>query len=363
MNLSDIERIVDIISCDETEVHETRRDGKSITLVLRNPTPREKARAAHIYSREFAKAKIKGLPEEDQAIVDYIMIGQWSIEQEEQIEGIREDIHKIKRGLLDLLFKVKQLEQARTLLRRAEQALLERILKRQKLLTSTAESHALMVSQRYLIGQITRLENGDRFWLSDEIFDDSESFTLIDNLCVIFFKTSRISVGAMRCIAKSQYWRSIWMASQKSGDLFGKPTSQLSENQRELVNWSCVYDNVYESYERPEKDIIEDDDLLDSWFIRQGEKIEDKCKKHSGDRAASQSKRKGGRNEQFIFADEEGANKVYGMNDAVARKNIQIKQRLVAEQESIKEQHMPDSQQEMRQIAVQELRKHVLKKN
>jgi len=362
MNQSEIERLVDIISSDEIEVRERLSEGQSITLVLRNPTKQEKAKSARIYAQAFREARSSGMPDEKEAIDHFIKLGRWSEKQEQEIAGIRDDIRKIKRGLLDLLFVVSKLEKARTLLRRAESVLIQRIIKRQELLEHTAENHALTASQRFLIGRITTLETGDRFWASDDIFENYDNIRLINNLCNVFFRTSHINIQTIRYIARSNYWRSIWVASQKTGDLFGKPMAQLTDNQRELVSWSCVYDNVYESYDRPQSLVVEDDDLLDSWFIRQGEKIEERSKKSSSDDHISTSKRKGGRQECFIVADQEGAERVYAMNDPTTRQSIKSKQKLIDQHKSIKEQHMPDSQQEMREIAVGQLRKHVLKK-
>ncbi len=362
MNSAEIERIVDIIACDEIETQEFLPNDNPVQLILRTPNLKEKARAARIYAQEFSKARFTGMPDEKEAINDYMAIGQWSQVDEDKISGLREDIHKVKRGLLDLLFRPEHLEKARSLLRRAEFALVEKISERQSLLRSTAEAHALLAQQRYIIGQITFIDNGDKFWPTREIFDASSDLKLIDHLCTLFFRTSRIGIGKMRLIARSNIWRAIWSCSRKTGDLFSKPIIELSANQQELIHWSCIYDNVYEAVERPSEDIIDDDDLLDSWFIRQGEKIEDRAKKESGEKIASNKGRKGGRNEQFIFSDEKGAKRVYDLNDQQTRRTIQVKQALVHKEGSVKEKNMPDSQNEIRKIAMDQRRRSIMNK-
>jgi hypothetical protein len=234
-------------------------------------------------------------------------------------------------------------------------------LRRHELLIGTAEGQALLTQQRYTISQITYFEDGDKFWSNDQIFNASHEFKLIDKLCNIFFKISRVDTRIIREMARSNIWRSIW-SSCKTGNPFGKPILELSYNQQSLIHWSCVYDGVYEAYERPTKDIIDDDDILDSWFIKQGKKIEEKSKKQFGEEVMKKSKRRGGRNEQFVFCDKEGAKKVYEMNDPNTRNLIRKKQNIINQQKSVKEQNMPDSQNEMRKIAVDQLRKHVLNK-
>ncbi len=220
------------------------------------------------------------------------------------------------------------------------------------------------MQQRYIISQITLTQNGDKFWPTTQIFDSSIESKLIDKLCMVFFRTSKIDTKIIREIARSNIWRSMWSSCQKSGNPFGKSVIDLSFNQRDLVHWSCIYDGVYEAYERPTSDIIEDDDVLDSWFMKQGEKIENRSRKQFGEDSlpTPKFKRAGGRNEQFIICDADGAKDVYKMNDPGARNVIRRKQAIVNEKQSVKEQYMPDSQNEMRQIAMNQSRKHALRK-
>ena len=357
MTSLEIERILDLIAWPDIEV-----DNIQVPLTLHVPNPKIKAKSARLYAKELQRAKIAGLSNEKQAIDDYIKIGLWSEQDEEQIQGLKDDIHNIKRGLLDFLFRPEQLEKSRTLLRRAEFTLFEKLTARQQLLSETSEAHALMVQQRYIISKISHEKNGTLFWESEKDFDDSSDFNLIDHLCDIFFRKSRLTMKIIRMLARSNVWRSMWTTGQKIGDIFGRSVIELSENQLSLLHWSTIYDSVYEAYERPPTDLIEDDDLLDSWFIRQGEKIEAKARKQRGEDTMPKPSRKGGRNEQFIMADREGASKVYDMNDGNARRIIKQKQKIVQNEGSVKEQHLPDSKNEIRQIAIAQSRKHSLRK-
>ena len=47
---------------------------------------------------------------------------------------------------------------------------------------------------------------------------------------------------------------------------------ELTYNQKNLIIWSQMYDNIQESMDCPSKDVIEDDDMLDGWFIIQAQK-------------------------------------------------------------------------------------------
>jgi len=354
MNVAEKERLIARISWGYIPATVSTMEGKLVSLLLRPPTPKEQAQAALVYETEQQCALVAGLPSEATALTDFIAIGQWTEQQEIEIEGLQKDIHTIRKGLLDLLFNVSKLEQARSLLRRAENALVERLNKRHILLQNSAEAHAELCRQRFIIGAITEQENGEPLWSTRQDFDDCSDGVLISQLCEAFFQRSRVPIADIRSLARSQQWRAYWEIAKHTGDLFDGPIAAWSLNQRELVYWSTVYDSVYSAYERPAKDIIEDDDLLDSWFIRQGDKIDSQTQNGMLPRS-----NKPGRNEEFIMADAEGAKRVYNMNDPGSRAKIRARQKLLQKQGSIREQDMPDSQREMRQQLTEMQRQHV----
>lgn len=354
MDTAEKERLIAEIGWGHIPATVNTSSNHIIPLLLRPPTLREKARSASIYFTENKCAIIAGLSNKEEALENFISIGQWDDKMELEIEGLYKDIHAIRRGLLDFLFNTKKLEKTRSLLRSAEKALVERLGKKHVLLQSSAEAHAEICQQRYLIGQITETEDGKQFWTTMEEFNDYPDNTLIIQLCEIFFQRSRVPIESIRELARSQQWRAYWDIAKNTNNLFDNSVSLWSFNQRELAYWSTIYDSVYEAYERPSKEIIADDDLLDSWFIRQGEKVDNKTQINTTSRSS-----KSGRNEEFILSDEEGAKRVYKMNDPGSRAKIKVRQNLLNRHGSIKEQDMPDSQMEMRQKLMDEQRKHV----
>lgn len=354
MNMAEKERVIAQIVCREISATVFDRKGKPLSLYLRSPTPKEQAESAIIYSIGYQNAIAEGLPDEEELMGDMITLGRWTHEKDDEIEGIQKDIHNIRRGLLDLLFNKTKLESVRSLLRRAESALLKRLSQKHSLVQNSAEAHAAICQQRYLIQCITRKEDDSLFWRTDDDFERFEDVDIIVQLCDIFFFKSHFSTKIIRELARSQEWRLYWEIAKNTNDLFDGSVSSWSWNQRELGYWSTVYDSVTEAYERPSRDIVIDDDLLDSWFIRQGEKSDKRIQDNSISKP-----NKPGRNEEFIMADKEGAKRVYAMNDSTTRAQIKARQKLLSKQGSIKEQDMPDSQREMRQQMMEKQRRHV----
>lgn len=213
-----------------------------------------------------------------------------------------------------------------------------------------------MRQQRFLISNITEKPDGTKYWKTQQDFDDDSDTELIHYLCAKYFETV-ISTSAIRIIARSGEWRNIWNAAKNTGQLFDNSNSAWSSSQKELAYWSHAYDSVFEAYERPSKDIIEDDDLLDSWFIRQADKIDARSKKSAVENQAAKTK-KHGRQEQFIMTDKKGAKRVYDANDPMSRARILAKQRLIEKHGEVREQDMPDSQLEMKQQLMANRQKH-----
>lgn len=144
-----------------------------------------------------------------------------------------------------------------------------------------------------------------------------------------------------RCISTREY----------TGLPFGTPPTRWSEDQRELVRWSQIYDAAFESLDRPSQRVIEDDDLFDSWLLRQHEEIDRKTRKREADDLLKRhdGTKKHGRHEVFIVTNRQGVRDVYGMNDPKDRAAIRRKQQIIAGRGKVKEAELPESQAQMRE--------------
>lgn len=346
MDSFQIEKLIDFISCDKIITEQRLNNGSLIELILYNPPMIDKKRSFLIYEKEYNKAIETGLLTEEELKIFFIENKLWSIEKEIRIETIKNDITKITKGLLGLIFQKNKLNTAKLMLRKAEKELMNLIIEKNILLKNSAENYGLSQKQKYIISRIAYNENGEIFWKSVCDFENEQNITLINKLCNLFFEESRLSNKTIREIARSYQWKTIWCISKNSGNLFSKSPISWTENQTSLAYWSHVYDMVMESYERPSMDIVKDDDLLDSWLINQNDKIEDKCK---GNKIDNIKNKKNGKQEVFVFADKDGAKDVYELNDNLSRLKIQAKQKVIDSKGNIKDQNLPDSQIEMRE--------------
>lgn len=82
----------------------------------------------------------------------------------------------------------------------------------------------------------------------------------------------------IREFSKSAYWRTLWGSYTEKSKIFGNPEC-LTRPQVELISFTRMYDNVYQSMDCPDDEVIEDDIALDGWFIEQRRKREEESGK------------------------------------------------------------------------------------
>jgi hypothetical protein len=121
--------------------------------------------------------------------------------------------------------------------------------------------------------------------------------------------------------------------------------SELTYNQKNLIIWSQMYDNIQESMDCPSKDVIEDDDMLDGWFIIQAQKREKENAEKEVDGLVKNEKIKNA-SEVFVVAqsDEHAeqinkANSVHSMMIKKQRENF-IKQAGIVQDHNLPDQRL-----------------------
>jgi hypothetical protein len=114
-------------------------------------------------------------------------------------------------------------------------------------------------------------------------FDGSD---LIDieqvDLMSLYYKYNSALLGEthLRELARNEPWKLAWIMKDHTTLFANDASRMLSQDQKGIVLWSNMYDNIQESPECPSDDVINDDDVLDGWFIIQR-------KKAASDRAKS----------------------------------------------------------------------------
>lgn len=148
----------------------------------------------------------------------------------------------------------------------------------------------------------------------------------------------------IRDLARNEPWRLSWSIRANSGKpLIFYPELELTNNQKSLIAWSQTYDNVYESIEAPHEDVIQDDVLLDGWFIKQSKSRKQKEGQEELDNSIVNSKI---RNSQEIYKvvgnDKEEAKRVENLNSPFASMIKKQRESLLNSRGSVEQQDLLD---------------------
>jgi len=225
-----------------------------------------------------------------------------------------------------------------------------------RLYHATKESYAENIKKEFLVATSLRDENYN-------ILYNIDNFINVDHGLIqyIIEKTNHIDLGVIREISRSEPWRSMWV-SQK-GDVFGKPAVEWTEYQRILCSFSRMYDNVYESPECPPDDVIEDNDMLDGWFIKQKRDREKNKKEKMTDKMFGKHQGKGGNQELFLVANNRNeAQNIYNMNDDQSKSIVKSREQQIKSKGHIDHSELSDVQLGLKIQANQELRNNMRKR-
>jgi hypothetical protein len=201
---------------------------------------------------------------------------------------------------------------------------------------------------RYLVGKSLMHEDGKSVWEGEEFWKNTDP--LLEEATSAFIE-NKISEKDFREIARTDPWRSIWSCRKTEGSLFGVPTVDLTDEQRSIIIWSTLYDNIYDHPNCPLEEVVKDDDMIDGWLILQRREREKKQGKVQVEDFINNDKiRNSG--EVFIVAQtKEDAKKIDSLNDDQAK--ITRKQRLkyLNEKGHVDESQMPDTKMQLQMQA------------
>lgn len=228
--------------------------------------------------------------------------GLWTDEQEIKIEGIQSDIEKLKTQMYENRKNEKVVEHARRYLRAAEQALKKMNDEKHEHFSKTCEG---LAANQKAIALFERC-----CFVGGERLDTNE----ID-ITSLFYNFNRmlLAEAQARELARNDPWRLNWIMKDQVKLFANEEGRELSPDQKSLLIWSQMYDNVQESMDCPPEAVINDDDLLDGWFIIQR-------KKQESEKAKSELEKKinskiANSDEILVVADsKEQASEIHGMN-------------------------------------------------
>lgn len=325
--------------------------GLEQTIVCKQPTRIHKYRAELIYQEAFREAELKDVFFEEEALAHMLENDIWSMDKEARLNGLKDDIEEIKVGLYTTMFKRKQRRLIRSKLQEAKKEVEQLYSLRHSYDQFTCHGYANMVKTRYLVGM-------SLYTLDDKPYYKDESFLTESNIVVEQtlqqIGEHRITEEAFRELARTDPWRTTWNAGKKTDGVFGVPSVDLTQDQKQLVIWSQLYDNIMDHPEYPGDDILKDDDRLDGWMIFQRRKREKNINKNRAESMLSDNEKIKNAGEVFIMAETpEDAAMIDELNDDAAAIVKAQRMNYLKKHGKVHEGNMPDSKRKIREQLTQ----------
>tara|TARA_A100001201_G_scaffold34038_1_gene36377 strand:+ start:6857 stop:7897 length:1041 start_codon:yes stop_codon:yes gene_type:complete len=228
------------------------------------PTIEEEFESCEVYERSYYESMNDDIMTQEECTEWMLENGLWTYEEDLKIKEINKEIENLKINVYKKFNNAKLRESARIYLRAAEEGLKQMENKKNAYYGNTCEGIAQLDKSMFLLEACSYV-GGEKL--------DPDSVELNDLLNKYY--SLILKEGDCREVARSDPWRSIWaLRETKTFNLFSNTNRELSVDQRNLLIWSRMYDNIQESMECPSEKVIEDDDALDGWFIEQRRKNE-----------------------------------------------------------------------------------------
>lgn len=287
-------------------------------------------------------------------------LGYWTPKDEISLKGFEKMIENLKVEIYQSYMRDDICDSLRKQIKKISDSIQKSMLNKFKLYDTTKEYYAENIKRQYLIAMSIRDENNNRVF-QHQNFSINHNSNLIT--CMLnYIDSKRLMPNIVRKIARTEPWRSMWAIAKPN--IFEKPIIEWTDEQRFLCSYSKMYDNVYESLECPPDKVIEDDDMLDGWFIVQRRERENKQKENNIDKITGKKHRNGGQQEVFLVANNpQEASNIYNMNDDISRNIIRSREQVIKKsQEEIDHQYLPDVQNELRIQATKQFQNTMRKK-
>lgn len=234
-----------------------------IRVKVLTPTLEDELIANECFLETYEKCVDEDIMTEQQMMNWMLDRGIWSEEKDTKIENIKKDIESFKIRIYQGKDNSNLVLEGKAYLRAAEKALVKLLSEKNEYFNRSCEG---------LASHAKSLKIFERCCFLGKEPIDIDTFDITS----LFYAYSMESLDEtqLRFLARNDPWRLAWITKDHIPLFANEPGRQLSNEQKGMLIWSNMYDNVQESMNCPTEDVIEDDDMLDGWFIVQRKKQE-----------------------------------------------------------------------------------------
>lgn len=265
--------------------------------------------------------------------------GIWTLYDDNLEEKYKNNLEDLKVEIFNSRNEEKKVKKIRNLIRESEHKLLSHSNKKHAYYQNTCEGIAQIEKISWLIKNTTYI-NDNKLYNFDEI-----SLQYITDE----WQSSFLPDTKLRDIARNDPWKSLWVIRENAkSPLFHNPlNTELTHNQKNLLIWSQMYDNIQESLDCPPKNVIEDDDMLDGWFIIQNRKKEAELLNKDFENDTKNEKIKTSSEVFIVTSDPKRIQTIENMNSDSAKVIKKQRNLAISQKKELLEQDLPDKKLEI----------------
>lgn len=252
--------------------------------------------------------------------------GLWDANDDARIKILEKNIESYKVKIYESRKQKKEVLILKHELKKTKEELLDKLNTKNKYFHTTCEGLSESAKINWIITNTT---------YKDKTLYDFDSYS-IEYIISQYYK-SFLTEEQIRELVINDPWRTIWNIRENSKLILFKnlDTYELTHNQKHIIVWSQIYDNLNESMEPPEESVVKDHDMLDGWFIIQSQKR----KKEQAEKDITKNKKMKNSSEIFIIGNtKEEREEIHHMND-IEGKNIKKQRSQLIQQKGLVEQH------------------------
>lgn len=277
--------------------------------------------------------------------------GIWTFEDDDILDTLVKNTEEIKTKSVSLSLHTNELSAAKKALRKTEEEIEKRLNRKHSCDYLCADYIAAVEKNKFLFA--SAIYSPDHTQLFPCLTDFDNTFVMS---CMVEYSNKKIPYQTIRELARTEPWRSIWASKSSNSNIFPNTVPEYTEEQQQLVNWTLLYDNIYECMERPSTNIINDDDLLDGWLILQKRKREAEENGRQAESLMGAKAKSGHGNEVFIpVGDSEKAKMVDALNTPESARIKRARLKKVEKDGYVLEQNMPDVKRQLQMDAVKRM--------
>ena len=234
----------------------------NVTVKVLSPTIEDEHHGNQVYKEAYEQALDEDIMTEDELLEWMRYKELWTEEDDQKIKGLEQDLERLRVEIFKARNNESLSEKIRKYIRAGEDQLEKQHAKKLENMANTCEGVAAIEKTMEIVRLCT--------FVGNEPFD-FQSVELTD--IIQAHHSLMLSGKEGRELARTEPWRSVWLLNDTNTvSLFANKDRELTIDQKNILVWSRMYDNVQESMECPSDDVIADDDMLDGWFIVQKKK-------------------------------------------------------------------------------------------